>query len=80
MLYVFNTCRHFIRTIPSLVYSERHVEDVDTDQEDHIYDETRYALMTRPIRARANVERPTSQIAPGDPLDQRPKARKTYRI
>lgn len=80
MLYVFNTCRHFIRTIPSLVYSERHVEDVDTDQEDHIYDETRYALMTRPIRARANVEHPTSRIDPSDPLDQRPNVRKTYRI
>lgn len=52
MLYVFNTCKHFIRTIPSLVYSQKHVEDIDTDQEDHIYDECRYVLMERPIAAR----------------------------
>ena len=49
MLYVFNTCRDFIRTIPSLAYSERDVEDIDTAGEDHIYDETRYFLMSRPI-------------------------------
>lgn len=35
MLYVFNTCKHFIRTIPTLIYSESNVEDVDTRQEDH---------------------------------------------
>ena len=35
MLYVFSTCRHFIRTFPALVYDETDVEDVDTDGEDH---------------------------------------------
>lgn len=55
MLYVFNTCRHFIRTIPVLVYDERHVEDIDTDTEDHIYDECRYVLMANPIGPRKNV-------------------------
>jgi len=48
-LYVFSTCRDFIRTVPALVYSPVHVEDVDTEGEDHIYDETRYFLMSRPI-------------------------------
>ena len=28
MLHVFSTCRHFIRTVPALVYSERSVEDL----------------------------------------------------
>ena len=28
MLQVFNTCKHFIRTIPNLVYSESNVEDL----------------------------------------------------
>ena len=51
MLYVFNTCRDFIRTIPSLAYSERDVEDIDTDGEDHIYDELRYVCMKNPIAA-----------------------------
>ena len=52
MLYVFNTCKHFIRTIPALIYSETQVEDVDTKMEDHIYDEWRYMCMARPIKAR----------------------------
>ena len=51
MLYVFSTCRHFIRTVPNLVYDERDVEDVDTDGEDHIYDSCRYVCMENPIAA-----------------------------
>ena len=39
MFQVFNTCPHFIRTLPTLVYDEKKVEDINTDQEDHIYDE-----------------------------------------
>lgn len=35
--YVFNTCKHFIRTIPLLMHDEHKVEDVDTDGEDHPY-------------------------------------------
>ncbi len=66
MFQVFNTCKHFIRTIPTLVYDEKHVEDVDTAQEDHIYDECRYALMTSPIAARVNV---LHSIPAFDPLD-----------
>jgi hypothetical protein len=42
---VFNTCKQTIRTLPSLVYDERHTEDIDTDGEDHLYDAIRYALM-----------------------------------
>ncbi len=56
MLYVFENCRDFIRTIPSLVYDAKKPEDINTAGEDHIYDETRYFLMSRPIapqRARA---------------------------
>jgi len=55
MLYVFNTCRNFIRTLPTLVYDDTNVEDIDTDTEDHIYDECRYVLMENPISPRANV-------------------------
>jgi hypothetical protein len=49
MLYVFDTCKHFIRTIPALVYSQVDVEDIDTTTEDHIYDECRYVCMEHPI-------------------------------
>ena len=66
MFQVFNTCRHFIRTIATLVYSESNVEDVDTKQEDHIYDECRYVLMEQPISPRANI-RPN--LPQDDPLN-----------
>ena len=46
---VFRTCRQFIRTIPALPYDLRKAEDVDSDSEDHIYDEARYFLMARPV-------------------------------
>ena len=66
MFQVFNTCKHFIRTIPALVYDTRHVEDIDTTQEDHIYDECRYLLMTNPITPRKHTPAP---VPSADPLD-----------
>ncbi len=48
-MYIFNTCKAFIRTIPLLLYDEHKVEDLDTSGEDHVADETRYFCMTRPI-------------------------------
>lgn len=65
MLYVFSTCKHFIRTVPSLVYDERDVEDVNTEQEDHIYDELRYVCMENPIAPR--IRKP-QEPKPYDPL------------
>ena len=50
-LQAFSTCRHFIRTIPALVYDASDVEDVDTAGEDHIYDELRYVCMRNPVPA-----------------------------
>lgn len=78
MFQVFNTCKHFIRTFPDLVYDEIDVEDIDTDQEDHIYDECRYVLMTRPIARRKNVlQKPIYD----DPLDLHKSSKATfYRI
>lgn len=55
MFYVFSTCKHFIRTIPLLLYDEHKVEDIDTDGEDHIADMWRYVLMSRPIQPRAKA-------------------------
>jgi len=43
-LFVFDTCRNFIRTVPSLPRDDKDIEDVDTDAEDHIYDEVRYRI------------------------------------
>ena len=44
---VFNTCKHWLRTVPVLMPDETDWEDVDTDMEDHTWDETRYALRSR---------------------------------
>lgn len=52
MMYVFKNCKAFIRTIPLLQYDEHKPEDLDTDGEDHVADEVRYFLMSRPIAPR----------------------------
>lgn len=77
MFQTFRTCKHFIRTIPALVYDDKHVEDIDTDQEDHIYDECRYVLMENPIAPRKHEE-PKPVL--DDPLDLHKKPARFYRI
>ena len=78
MLYVFSNCHDFIRTLPALTYDPVYVEDINSQGEDHIYDETRYMCMYRPITA----PRPREPAqAPGfDPLDlfERPTFRNPY--
>ena len=70
MLYVFSTCKHFIRTVPNLVYDEKDVEDIDTDGEDHIYDELRYVCMKNPIAPRRRLPEKKQEY---DPLDLQEK-------
>lgn len=53
LLYVFATCRDFIRTLPVLQHDPDKPEDLDTEAEDHIADETRYACLSRPLTAPA---------------------------
>jgi hypothetical protein len=56
LLYVFNTCQDYIRTIPAIQADDRKPEDITQTNrggEDHIADETRYACMSRPILKRA---------------------------
>ena len=49
--YVFNTCREFIRTIPTLQHDERIEEDLETKKsEDHIADMWRYVCMANVIK------------------------------
>lgn len=57
MMYIFKSCKGFIRTIPTLIYDERKVEDLDTTMEDHIADETRYFCMAHPITPKVAEER-----------------------
>lgn len=44
-LFVFETCKHLIRTMPALMPDEHNPEDVDTRMEDHAWDSLRYGLM-----------------------------------
>ena len=67
MMYIFDTCKAFIRTIPLLVYDEHMDEDLDSDDEDHVADEVRYFCMMNPIKPREN----RIEMAPYmDPLNQ----------
>ena len=69
-LYVFSTCRNFLRTVPCLVYDSTDVEDVDTNGEDHIYDELRYMCMERPVKPLPRREESRILLPPAsDPLD-----------
>ncbi|MEE1013079.1 MAG: phage terminase large subunit, partial [Clostridia bacterium] len=65
MLYVFDTCKHMIRTLPQLRYDSVNPEDVDTRQEDHLYDAMKYFLMSDPIGPR---EAPKSATVEYNPL------------
>lgn len=51
MLYFFSNCTNAIKQLPLLVHDTKKPEDVDTTQEDHIYDELRYACMSRPLKS-----------------------------
>ena len=52
MMYIFDTCKDSIRTIPLMMYDEHKPEDLDSDLEDHAVDEIRYFCMMRPIAPR----------------------------
>lgn len=71
MFYCFRSCKQFIRTIPLLLYDDKHVEDIDTSLEDHIYDETRYVFMDHPLNPRKNIKRyaASDPLPPEDPLN-----------
>lgn len=45
-IFVFDTCKDFCATVPVLPRDGKDPDDVDTDAEDHIADETRYRVMT----------------------------------
>lgn len=49
LLFVTEDCTDFIRTVPVLQHDKHKPEDVDSDGEDHVADEVRYACMARPL-------------------------------
>jgi len=68
MMYVFDTCKAFLRTMPLLVYDPHTPEDVDSTGEDHVADEVRYMCMLDPINPPPTE---TGKPLPYDPLDIR---------
>lgn len=75
MLYVFETCRNTIRTLPLLQYDDLRPEDVDTKQEDHIFDSIKYFLMANPIPPRVHVK---PKEKPFNPLEPEPDPMTKY--
>ena len=66
MIYIFKNCRDTIRTLPTLTYDPTKVEDVDTKQEDHLFDTMRYVCAANPISSVAPVP---DKIKVYNPLD-----------
>lgn len=69
MLMVYETCRHFVRTVPSLCLDELNIEDLEDGQEDHCYDEACHICMARPLSGDLdefqrviNVQKKTEQV------------------
>lgn len=46
-LAVFDTCKHWLRTVPTLEPDPEDPDDVDTEAEDHAWDCTRYGVMRK---------------------------------
>jgi len=68
MMMIFESCKQFIRTIPLLQQDEHKPEDVDTDMEDHIYDEAAHVCMARPIKLTLPKPKPNTYAARIDAL------------
>jgi hypothetical protein len=60
MLVVFDNCLDFIRTVPALQHDLDRPEDLDTEAEDHVADEARYACMSRPyiLKSETVIKKP----------------------
>lgn len=57
-LFVFDTCMDFVRTVPVLQHDHTRAEDLDTESEDHVADEARYACLSRPWVPRIPEDQP----------------------
>lgn len=66
MVYFFSTCKHAIRTLPLLQYSDTNPEDLNTKQEDHFADSFRYFCMSHPIEPREPIENIKKPLGPLD--------------
>jgi len=80
---VFDTCQHFIRTVPVLMPDPDNWEDIDTDMEDHVWDEVRYSLTSR--HRGPQIKQANSEPKPGTfdhllKITAKTKRKSTYRM
>ena len=68
MMYVYDSCAAFLRTIPTLVYDSLRPEDLDSSGEDHAADEWRYMCMARPIAPKQETGGAPKALRWGNPL------------
>jgi hypothetical protein len=52
MMFFVDHCKDAIRTLPMQQHDDNRPEDLDTEGEDHVVDDIRYACMSRPFGAR----------------------------
>lgn len=50
-LFIFSNCTNWWRTVPILPSDPLNIDDVDTEAEDHAWDDTKMVLLARPMRA-----------------------------
>jgi hypothetical protein len=48
-MFIFDSCRQWIRCVPVLPRNPQDSDDIDSNAEDHNYDETRYRLLQKPL-------------------------------
>lgn len=74
-LVVYSSCKQFLRTIPSLAIDEDHPEDIDTEQEDHVYDEACHIVMFKATGiAVESIAKKAAEKKRGEALAHIPKA------
>jgi len=54
-LFITDRCRQFQHTVPSLSRLDRDMDDIDTEAEDHIADETRYRVRRQDLTLKRRV-------------------------
>ncbi|THD46637.1 terminase [Enterobacteriaceae bacterium ML5] len=58
--YVFDYCRGWISRVPTLVRDSKNPDDVDTTQEDHDWDATRYRVLHSPYKPAYSIKLDTT--------------------
>lgn len=61
--FAFNDQKAFWRCMPEMREDPKNPDDVDSDQEDHVYDEFRYSCMFKPVRPKKVSKIPYGSFA-----------------